>query len=123
MLNKVSHVSGVVSLIEYFELPESFLIVMERPEGATDLFDHITDSRLLSEAEARDMFLQVVTIVQECHAVNVIHRDIKDENLLVSTDSNGRKIIKLIDFGSGARLKDTIYTDFEGRFRLLLFFF
>lgn len=118
LLNKLSHVPGVIKLIEWFEIGDNFLIVMERPEGARDLFDHITDQRLLSEEDAREMFRQVVNITQECHAAGVIHRDIKDENLLVTTDKLGRKCLKLIDFGSGAMLKDTIYTDFEGKYHL-----
>ncbi|XP_068225668.1 rab-like protein 6 isoform X2 [Palaemon carinicauda] len=114
LLLRVAHVPNVVKLLDWIEREDSYLLVFERPEPCKDLYDYITDHKVIPETEARSLFKQVVEIVRDCHAAGVIHRDIKDENLLVTYDNKGRPIFKLIDFGSGALLSEKTYTDFDG---------
>merc|ERR1711955_90169 len=63
---------------------------------------------------AREELRQLLEILCACHQRGVIHRDIKDENILINPDT---KEIKLIDFGSGAFQEDNkIYRRFQGTF-------
>ena len=111
LMQAVQSVEGTVKLLDYFERPDSFIIVMERPDSCKDMFDYITEKGTIEESVAKGFFKQIVETVLACHSEGVIHRDIKDENILVDIKTGK---LKLIDFGSGAFIKDAENTDFEG---------
>jgi len=127
LMKITNHIDGVIKLIEYFELPDCFMLIMERmmitkihasgrdiktsSSNVKDLFDFISDNGPLKEDVAKKIFRQIVDALQKIHAAGVIHRDIKDENILIDTQTHK---VKIIDFGSGAMLHDEVYTDFDG---------
>ena len=111
---------GVVKLLDYIETSSEYLIVMELLH-CCDLFDLISRCGTLEEEVAKEIFIQVVNTVIQCQKKQVLHGDIKDENILIDLDSGAAK---MIDFGSGSwspRLDDhdndsdpVIYNHYEG---------
>ncbi len=72
---------------------------MELVEGIS-LLDLLKsrENRRIDENECRKIYLQLVNAIGFCHIKNIIHRDIKLENIIVDSNLN----LKLIDFGFGA---------------------
>ena len=98
-------------MLDYFEDIENFYIVMEKPQKYIDLFDYITQKGVVSERSSRYLFRQIIEAVRYCLSVGVVHRDVKDENILIDLNTNQ---IKLIDFGSGTFLREGPYSEYEG---------
>ncbi|MBQ4526544.1 MAG: protein kinase [Clostridia bacterium] len=69
-------------------------IVMEYVDGIT-LKEYICQNRRLSFEETLDIAYQICDAMQAAHEKNIVHRDIKPHNILITED----KKIKVTDFG------------------------
>ncbi|XP_056372186.1 LOW QUALITY PROTEIN: serine/threonine-protein kinase pim-1-like [Oenanthe melanoleuca] len=108
LLAKVpSGCAGVIQLLEgWVELPNSFLLVLERPERCQDLSGLLAERRLLPEQEVWELFRQVLEAVRLCTICGVLHRDIKAETILLNL-ATGQ--LKLIDCGCSTFLQDSLH--------------
>jgi len=97
-LMRLTHIPGVIQIVDARWVGTTLIIVMERLESYMDLHDFIDAGHLTPEL-TRSFFSQLVETVIQCHATGVIHRDIKPENILVDLGTN---TVKLIDFGCGS---------------------
>ena len=112
LMYRVSECAGCIRIIDYIERHDRYLIVMERPERCLDLWDFINTRGPLSEPLAKLFFTKICSTVLEMKRNGVLHRDIKDENILVDLNSLE---LKLIEFGAGNHYTDDYLTDFQGK--------
>ena len=95
-LLRVMRHKSVVKLFETFETEKHYLFVMELCAGG-DLLSFVRKRRKLNETLAKYLFKQIIEGIGYIHSKNILHRDIKLENILL--DDKGH--IKIADFGVG----------------------
>ncbi|KAG6746373.1 hypothetical protein POTOM_050913 [Populus tomentosa] len=84
----------VVRFFYSFTCSENLYLVMEYLNGG-DLYSLLRNLGCLDEDMARMYIAEVVLALEYLHSSNVIHRDLKPDNLLINQDGH----IKLTDFG------------------------
>lgn len=104
ILTKVQH-DNVLRLFQYDPRVEyvgangesmlTYCMVLELCEGG-ELFDLLYYTGKFDEKLARTFFQQMVSGLEACHVLNIAHRDLKAQNVLLDKNFN----VKLADFGS-----------------------
>ena len=98
MLLERLHHPNVVSLLEWFQTSASVYMVFEfLPAG--DLKRDTINNDAFTHEQARRLFRQVLAAVRYIHHVKVAHRDVKPENILLTTPDRSIAVPKLCDFG------------------------
>jgi hypothetical protein len=96
-------------VIERIENGKLAYIVMESSPEYKDMFEYILDGRIpamitgddgIEKQTVVNVFSNIVRAVQYLHSIDMVHSDLKPENVLVNIETGD---IKIIDFGVACR--------------------
>ncbi|WP_461810047.1 Stk1 family PASTA domain-containing Ser/Thr kinase [Faecalimonas sp.] len=101
---------NIVNVYDVGEESGLYYMVMELVEGIT-LKDYITKKGVLSPKEVISIAIQVANGIEAAHLHNIVHRDIKPQNIMISKEGK----VKVTDFGiAKATSSNTISTNALG---------
>ncbi|KAI4324879.1 hypothetical protein MLD38_030324 [Melastoma candidum] len=92
ILRKLKH-ENIIQMLDAFESPQEFCVVTEFAQG--ELFEILEDDKCLPEEQVQAIAKQLVKALHYLHSNRIIHRDMKPQNILISSGS----VVKLCDFG------------------------
>ena len=84
ILQAVCH-PNIVQVFQIIETEKKAFLMLELAENG-DLLDYINSRRYLNESEARFIFRQMSSGIAYCHSLDIVHRDLKCENIMLSKD-------------------------------------
>ena len=106
---KLSH-PNIVGVYDVSRTDHVEYIVMELVDGIT-LKQYLQDHGPLDAVQAVDFSLQIARALAHAHGKGIVHRDIKPQNIIISTDGK----VKVTDFGiAKATSSNTISSDVMG---------
>lgn len=90
---------NIVAIYDFGVLPDGRpFLAMERLVGET-LADLAARHAPLEVGIVADIVRQAASALDAVHSIGVVHRDVKSENLVLTELPDGRRLVKLIDFG------------------------
>ncbi|CAG2163353.1 unnamed protein product [Oppiella nova] len=93
IMSSIQH-PHIIHIYEVFENRDKIVLVMQYASGG-EVYEYVSDRKVLSDSEARRIFRQIATAIYYCHKNKICHRDLKLENILLDEKGNA----KIADFG------------------------
>lgn len=91
-ITELAQGNNIIKLLDKFETQVSYNLVLE--QGDCDLFDFICNNGPISEERFMRTFFGLTKALERLHNKNILHKDIKPENIVLIGSS-----LSFIDFG------------------------
>ena len=104
---KVLNHPNIVRYIDSEFQSRAIVIVMEYVTGGT-LFDFIQRRKddAIPEEKIISLFVQITVALSHIHSKNILHRDLKTQNLLIDRH---HQVVKISDFGISKVLNSKVF--------------
>jgi eukaryotic-like serine/threonine-protein kinase len=106
-LTRLDHVNIVSIIGSGKTLDDRPFIVMEYLDGQT-MADELAARGQLPMLEALDYACQLLSGLAAAHAVGIVHRDIKPDNLFLCDGPRGNRVLKLLDSRRAAARTESV---------------
>jgi calcium-dependent protein kinase len=81
MLKFLDH-PNIMKLYEFYEDEKRFFLVMELCTGG-ELYDELNKRDHYNEIDVAEIMTQLLEAIAYCHSQNIVHRDMRLENILL----------------------------------------
>jgi len=98
LLHRLRGTDNIIHLIEYFEDEYGDLFLVFEYANVGTLTDVLRQCHHLLEVEAKMLFCQIVSGLKTLHSRQIVHGDIKMDNILVFANKD-QLVVKIGDFG------------------------
>lgn len=105
MLCNAKH-ANVIRAVDFMRVDQNNFLMTELAEGGS-LFSRVRRRGKVSEEASRHIFRQLFAGMQFLHGRDIVHRDMKPENIVLTSATNDLCQAKIIDFGLSSRGSDT----------------
>lgn len=89
---------NICGLKENYDEGEYYYLVLDLIAGG-EMFDHLISNGAYSEADAARLMREVGSALAFLHGIQLVHGDLKPENLMLSSENPLSAAIKVVDFG------------------------
>lgn len=97
ILKKIDH-PNIVKLFEFYSNKSTYYLILEFCEGG-NLYQFVNEN-IVSEFQVIYIMFQILSAMNYCHNINILHRDLKPDNILIKKNEDGLCRVKICDFGT-----------------------